>query len=134
MRTAAKIFVIIGMIVEIIAGLALFPVGLLAIILALCVGIPALSALSDECNEPSIALSVCTLLFLNIIAGILMLCINEDEKRAAKTYSMRSIYSAPQCEQCGKRDLAVKYYTVNTALGRMNRALCPECKANSDNK
>ena len=120
MRKAAKVFVIIAMIVNAIIALVSFstsvPMGLIVIAIALAVGIPALSRLSDDLVKPSIPISICTLLLLSPIAGILMLCIPNP------------VHAVMQCEKCGKRDILVKKYTVDTALGQMNRSYCPECK------
>ena len=121
MRTTAKVFIIISMVLNTILGFIFLPIGLIFIGLALSVGIPALSKISDEFEKPSIAISICTLVLLSPIAGILMLCIPDDTR-----HYNQIVWN--QCEKCGKRDVMVKYYYVDTALGKMNRAYCPECK------
>jgi len=65
MKTAAKVFIIIGMIVGFYT------------ILPLIFGIIALKKMKTE--KPSTGLSVCVLLFCNVIAGILLLCSKPEE-------------------------------------------------------
>ena len=60
MKTAAKVFIIIGMICQ------------FYLILPLIFGFIALSKMKK--NELTIGWKVCTLIFVNIIAGILLLC------------------------------------------------------------
>ena len=122
MRTAAKVFVIIAMIANIIIGLASIPVGIIVIALGLIVGIPALSRLSNELVKPSIAISICTLLLLSPIAGILMLCIPEGAKRRTDLYD-------DQCEICLKRDPSVNAYSFySEEEGAVVKQMCTECK------
>lgn len=63
MKTAAKIFIIIGMITGAIA------------ILPLIFGAIALSKMKK--NEMTTGWKICVLLFVNLIAGILLLCDND---------------------------------------------------------
>ena len=65
MKTAAKVFIIIGMVVGCWT------------ILPLIFGIIALKKMKTE--KPSTGLSVCVLLFCNMIAGILLLCSKPEE-------------------------------------------------------
>ncbi len=67
MKTAAKVFIIIGMIVG------------FWYILPLIFGIIALKKMKTE--KPSVGLSICVLLFCNTIAGILLL-VSKDEDYA----------------------------------------------------
>ena len=126
MRTAAKVFVVIAMIINIIIAFVSFatsvPVGLILIGLALSVGITALSRLSNELVKPSIAVSICTLLLLSPIAGILMLCIPEGAKRRTDLYD-------DQCEICLKRDPSVNAYSFySDEEGPVVKQMCTECK------
>lgn len=68
MKTAAKVFIIIGM----VAGFWT--------ILPLIFGGIALSKMSK--NELTTGWKVCVLLFVNIIAGILLLCMNDEQAAA----------------------------------------------------
>ena len=65
MKTAAKVFIIIGMVVGCWS------------ILPLIFGIIALKKMKTE--KPSTGLSVCVLLFCNLIGGILLLCSKPEE-------------------------------------------------------
>ena len=65
MKTAAKVFIIIGMIVGFWT------------ILPLIFGIIALKKMKTE--EPSTGLSVCVLLFCNVLGGIFLLCSKPEE-------------------------------------------------------
>lgn len=65
MKTAAKVFIIIGMIIGFWS------------ILPLVFGIIALKKMKTE--KPSTGLSVCVLLFCNILAGIFLLCSKPEE-------------------------------------------------------
>ncbi len=65
MKTAAKVFIILGM----IAGFWS--------ILPLIFGIIALNKMKTE--KPSTGLSVCVLLFCSLLGGIFLLCSKEDE-------------------------------------------------------
>ena len=96
MSTAAKVFTIIGMVISILAaivncisGLAMFstPEGMVAgaisiliniifAIASLIIGIKSISEI--DTMYPSIAISILNLLFVNIIGGILMLCMRRD--------------------------------------------------------
>ena len=96
MSTAAKVFTIIGMVIGILAaivncisGLAMFstPEGMVAgaisiliniifAIASLIIGIKSISEIDTMC--PSIAISILNLLFVNMIGGILMLCMCRD--------------------------------------------------------
>lgn len=124
MYTAARFFVVIGMIVTAIIGLTNFPFGLLFTAAAIIVGIYALAELKDEFKKPSLLVSILAIFFCGLVAGIIMLCIPESKSRTSA-----SIATNLQCAKCGKHDVSVKYYTVNSALGKMNRPYCPECKA-----
>ena len=127
MKSAARVFIIISMVLHSIGILlSIFAAEFIWVVLgitSIIVGTLALIALDNEDVSPSIAISVCTLIFCNLIAGILMLIDRKD-----RSCGPRSIHSNLQCDKCGKRDLAVRYYTVDSALGKMNRAFCPECK------
>ncbi|MBP3375206.1 MAG: hypothetical protein J6L83_00395 [Clostridia bacterium] len=128
MYKVARVFTIIGIIGTAISGLLLIPIGLFLGAIGVIVGCMALSSLRDEFMKPSIGISVCTLIFCSPIAGIIMLCI--PETTVHKTTS--SMSTNLQCVSCGKFDASVVYYTVDTALGKMNRPYCPECKAKYD--
>jgi len=65
MKTAAKVFIIIGMIVGFWT------------ILPLIFGIIALKKMKTE--KPSTGLSVCVLLFCNVLGGIFLLCSKPEE-------------------------------------------------------
>ena len=66
MKTAAKVFIIIGMVVG------------FWMILPLVFGILALKKLNTATSKSElVGMGICTLLFVNIIGGILMLCDNE---------------------------------------------------------
>ena len=132
MRTAAKVFIIISLVTSAISLLlSVFPGRTILATLniaSIIVGILALCDLHDDI-APGKGISICTLIFCSLISGILMLVIRNSEVRNDRSYGAKSICNNPQCDKCGKRDLAVRYYTIDSALGRMNRAFCPECKA-----
>lgn len=65
MKTAAKVFIIIGMIVGCLG------------ILPLVMGIIALKQMKD--HKPSTGICVCVLLFCSLLGGIFLLCANESE-------------------------------------------------------
>ena len=68
MKTVAKVFIILGMIV---GCWTIFPI---------IVGIFALKKLNTAKTKSDLtAMGVVTLLFCNLIGGILMLCISEEE-------------------------------------------------------
>ena len=68
MKTAAKIFIIISMVV---GCWLIFP---------LIVGGIALSRLNKATSKDElVGVAICTLLFCNTIAGILMLCMSDDD-------------------------------------------------------
>ncbi len=117
MKTAAKVFVILGMI---LGGILIIPI---------IVGIFALKQI-DEYGKPSIAISILTLILCSPIAGILMLCI-EDQKRS---YSDRNRFGEAQCDLCGKRSLYVQRCTIKTYLGFQEKNLCPECQIKNQPK
>lgn len=133
MKTAAKVFIIISLVTSAISLLLTSYLALFVLapwfvcsalnIVSIIVGILALCDLHDDV-APRLGISICTIIFCSLISGILMLVIRND-----RSYGAKSIYNNPQCDKCGKRDLAVRYYTIDSALGRMNRAFCPECKA-----
>lgn len=127
MKTAAKVFIIISLVTSAISLLLFVFLGQIILaalnIASIIVGILALCDFGNDVT-PRLGISICTLIFCNLIAGILMLIMRNDQ-----SYGAKSIYNNPQCDKCGKRDLAVRYYTIDSALGRMNRAFCPECKA-----
>ena len=96
MSTAAKVFTIIGIVVGIlsgigncISGIVMFAtpegmiVGVVTILIAAAFAIASViigaKALSEiDSMYPSIGVSILTLLFVNLIAGILMLCMRRD--------------------------------------------------------
>ncbi len=65
MKTAAKVFIIIGMVVQ------------FWMILPLIFGFIALNKMKAE--KPSTGLCVCVLLFCNLIAGIILLCSKPED-------------------------------------------------------
>lgn len=65
MKTAAKVFIIIGMVVGCWT------------ILPLVFGIIALNQMKTQ--KPSTGMSVCVLLFCSLLGGIFLLCSNEEE-------------------------------------------------------
>lgn len=65
MKTAAKVFIIIGMITGCVA------------ILPLIFGIIALKKMKTE--KPSTGLSVCVLLFCSLLGGVFLLCSKPEE-------------------------------------------------------
>ena len=69
MKTAAKIFIIIGMIVGAMA------------ILPLVFGIIALKQMKT--HKPSTGICVCVLLFCSLLGGIFLLCSKDEEYIAA---------------------------------------------------
>ena len=69
MKTAAKIFIIIGMIVGFWT------------ILPLVFGIIALKQMKTQ--KPSTGISVCVLLFCSLLGGIFLLCSKDEEYIAA---------------------------------------------------
>ena len=69
MKTAAKIFIIIGMIVGAMA------------ILPLVFGIIALKQMKTQ--KPSTGICVCVLLFCSLLGGIFLLCSKDQEYIAA---------------------------------------------------
>lgn len=70
MKTLILVFLILGCIAG--AGAFLIP-------LAWCIPITVAVKNRMDNNEPvSTALKVCTLIFVNIVAGILLLCLNDD--------------------------------------------------------
>jgi hypothetical protein len=71
MKTAAKVFIIIGMIVG------------FWYVLPLIFGIIALKKMKTE--KPSVGLSVCVLLFCNTLGGIFLLCSKPEEYAAPAT-------------------------------------------------
>ncbi len=96
MSTAAKVFTIIGMVFKVLPAIVYFIIGLamfsipegavagaililISIIIAipsLMIGIKSISEIDTMC--PSIAISILNLLFVNMIGGILMLCMRRD--------------------------------------------------------
>ena len=96
MSTAAKVFTIIGMVISIlsaivncISGLAMFLtpelvfagaisilINIIFAIASLIIGIESISEI--DTMYPSIAISILNLLFVNLIGGILMLCMRRD--------------------------------------------------------
>ena len=73
MKTAAKIFIIISMVV---GCWLIFP---------LIVGGIALSRLNKATSKDElVGVAICTLLFCNTIAGILMLCMSDDDLRGTR--------------------------------------------------
>ncbi len=68
MKTAAKVFIIIGMIFQ---GILIFPI---------VIGALALKKLKTATSKSELtAMGVLTLLFVNLIGGILMLCLSDDD-------------------------------------------------------
>jgi len=65
MKTAAKVFIIIGMVVGFWT------------VLPLIFGIIALKQMKTQ--KPSTGISICVLLFCNLIGGILLLCSKPEE-------------------------------------------------------
>ena len=71
MKTAAKVFIILGMVFG------------FWMIVPLIVGIIALNKLNNAKSKSELTgVAICTLLFVNLIAGILMLCINDEQLKA----------------------------------------------------
>lgn len=120
MRTAAKVFVIIGMIGSAIALGAIF-MNLSFSVLPIAFGILALKQIGSG-DKPSVVISILTLIFCSPLGGIFMLCIPEEYSRSP----------ANRCDQCGIMDYSVHHYTVNNYLGRVNRYLCPRCASALD--
>ncbi len=149
MYTAARIFIIIAIIANALAVFILPTIEiptdifyairedikftLLMCIVGIVVGIVALKKMGDGFEKPSIAISIITLILCSPIAGIIMLCIPETKKHI-KTKTGVSAPTILQCTKCGKHDSSVQYFTVNTALGKMNRPYCPECRATVDSE
>ncbi len=71
MKTAAKVFIIIGMIVGFWS------------ILPLIFGIIALNQMSTK--KPSTGMCVCVLLFCSLLGGIFLLCSKDEEYAVAPT-------------------------------------------------
>lgn len=68
MKTAAKVFIILGMIIE---GILIIPI---------IIGALALKKLNSATSKSELtAMGVLTLLFVNLIGGILMLCLSDDD-------------------------------------------------------
>lgn len=71
MKTAAKVFIILGMVFG------------FWMIVPLIVGSIALKKLNNAKSKSELTgVAICTLLFVNLIAGILMLCINDEQLKA----------------------------------------------------
>ena len=109
MRTAAKVFVIISMVVKCF------------LILPIIIGIMALSRLNDI-DKPSVGISIATLFLCSPMAGILMLCIQEEQPPRGSYHR-----SSTRCDQCGITDYSVQPYIVNNYLGCVTKYLCPRC-------
>ena len=96
MSTAAKVFTIIGMVFKVlpaivycIIGIAMFSIpggaveGAILILISIIIAIPSLiigiKSISEiDLFSPSVAISILNLLFVNLISGILMLCMCRD--------------------------------------------------------
>ena len=128
MTTAAKVFIIIAMVLNtafvvfsvVFNGAYLF-ILILRLLVSLIVGFKALGQLNDF-GEASVMMSVLTLIFCDLIAGILMLCIPKNSPRR------RNYAFGGQCDKCGVIDADVRQYTLTTYLGTTTRYLCPKCK------
>lgn len=134
MATAAKVFIIIAMAFNvlgfcIIVGLfaefippILILFLLIEAVISLIVGFKALGQLNDF-GEASVLMSVLTLIFCSLIAGIIMLCIPRSSSRRHNGITLGG-----QCDKCGVIDADVRQYSLNTYLGVTTRFLCPKCK------
>ncbi len=109
MRTAAKVFVIIGMI---FGCWLIFP---------LIIGLCALGQINNEFEKPSTAMSVVTLIFCSLLGGIFMLCIEDVTPK-------RRVPPGKICEQCGKYNITIQDCIINSYLGPVVKKLCPDCK------
>lgn len=129
MTTAAKVFIIIVMVLNtafvvfsvVFNGAYLF-ILILRLLVSLIVGFKALGQLNDF-GEASVMMSVLTLIFCSIIAGIIMLCIPRSSSRRHNGITLGG-----QCDKCGVIDADVRQYSLNTYLGVTTRFLCPKCK------
>ena len=129
MATSAKVFIIIAMVLNtafvvfnvVFNGAYLF-ILILRLLVSLIVGFKALGQLNDF-GESSVLMSVLTLIFCSLIAGIIMLCIPRSSSRRHNGITLGG-----QCDKCGVIDADVRQYTLNTYLGAATRFLCPKCK------
>ncbi len=81
MKTAAKVFIIIGIIFQ------------FWMVLPLIIGLVALKKMKK--GKPSVGLSVCVLIFVNALGGIFLLCSRESEYGSAPAAIPAPTYSAP---------------------------------------
>lgn len=81
MKTAAKVFIIIGIIFQ------------FWMVLPLIFGLVALGKMKK--GKPSVGLSVCVLIFVNVLGGIFLLCSRESEYGSAPAAIPAPTYSAP---------------------------------------
>ena len=87
MKMAAKIFTILGMIINFISDLIIRSYGIVSnfwmisgMILLLIVGITSLKKLNTAQNKKDItSVAICNLIFCSFLGGIFMLCIPDSE-------------------------------------------------------
>lgn len=112
LKSLAIFFFIVGAIVSVVSGIILLTKS--AVILGIIVAV------------------VGTLLsyFGGLAAYALGNCAEALEySQASRKTKGANVSTNLQCVKCGKFDSSVKYHTLQTALGKMNRPYCPECKA-----
>lgn len=101
MKTASKVFIIIGMIFGCIW------------VIPLIVGFVALSKLGTaRCKNDLTAIAVLTLLFCSLLGGIFMLCISDEELKANNAAPNKSATVTPETKD-NKNDLAANLEKIN---------------------
>ncbi len=146
MRRAAKVFIVISMIIWIIFLFPIFVVFatgdsslndpllfffFVSCIIAIIICISALVSLGDKSKRPSTFLSVLVLLFISRLAGIFMLCIEQPAAFPSSATYGGSLPSCSQdykatCEKCLTYGEA--YYVIVKKGGKPYVVtLCKEC-------
>ena len=115
LKNLAIIFFIVGAVGSVVSGIILLTKS--AVILGIIVAV--VGALLSY--------------FGGLAAYALGICAEAHEyPQAARKNKGANVSTNLQCVKCGKFDSSVKYYTVQTALGKLNRPYCPECKTEYD--
>ena len=115
LKTLAIFFFIVGAVGSVVSGIILLTKS--AVILGIIVAV--VGALLSY--------------FGGLAAYALGICAEAHEyPQAARKTKGANVSTNLQCVKCGKFDSSVKYHTVQTALGKINRPYCPECKTEYD--
>ena len=115
LKNLAIIFFIVGAVGSVVSGIILLTKS--AVILGIIVAV--VGALLSY--------------FGGLAAYALGICAEAHEyPQAARKNKGANVSTNLQCVKCGKFDSSVKYYTVQTALGKINRPYCSECKTEYD--